>query len=168
MVKQRRSSKLATPPKQKEDANIVAVGGLQKGKLTTDEEKEKTDVTWKTYWRYICNASCPVCLLAVVVLYALNELYFTAFHRVLGKFDSTEDKGEIFKTAAFFSFLVFAGNVIKYLSFSWMILTANKNIHEKMLSGLMKTPIQYFDKTPTGRIINKFSNDISIMDTTLH
>lgn len=141
---------------------------VQRGKLTTDEEKEKIEVSWRTYRRYIYSATCPLCLIIVFVLYSLNEIYFTAFHRVLGKYDFIEDKGEIFKTAFFLTLMVFSGNIIKYLTFSWTILTANKNIHEKMLQGLMKTPIQYYDKTPTGRIINKFSNDISIMDTTLH
>jgi ATP-binding cassette subfamily C (CFTR/MRP) protein 4 len=36
-----------------------------------------------------------------------------------------------------------------------------------MLSGLLRSPIKYFDKTPSGRLINRFSNDMSILDNIL-
>jgi hypothetical protein len=36
-----------------------------------------------------------------------------------------------------------------------------------MLFALLRSPTQYFDITPTGRLINRFSNDLGIMDNTL-
>ena len=63
----------------------------------------------------------------------MNEVYFTAFHRVLGKYDEEENKSDIFTAALLLAFLVFSGGVLKYISLSYTILTANKNIHEKML-----------------------------------
>ncbi len=36
-----------------------------------------------------------------------------------------------------------------------------------MLFGLLRSPTQYFDVTPTGRLINRFSNDLGIMDNIL-
>jgi ATP-binding cassette subfamily C (CFTR/MRP) protein 4 len=36
-----------------------------------------------------------------------------------------------------------------------------------MIHGLVRCPSAYFDTTPTGRLINKFSNDLGILDNTL-
>ena len=36
-----------------------------------------------------------------------------------------------------------------------------------MMHGLVRCPSSYFDITPTGRLINKFSNDLGILDNTL-
>ena len=50
---------------------------------------------------------------------------------------------------------------------AFVLLNANKNMHNKMLESILKAPIKYYDQTPSGRIINKFSNDIGLMDTAL-
>ena len=34
-----------------------------------------------------------------------------------------------------------------------------------MLFGLLRSPTKFFDTTPSGRLINRFSNDLSILDT---
>ena len=36
-----------------------------------------------------------------------------------------------------------------------------------MLLKLMRAPIKYFDSTPSGQIVSKFSNDIGLMDYNL-
>ncbi len=36
-----------------------------------------------------------------------------------------------------------------------------------MIHGLVRCPSSYFDTTPTGKLINKFSNDLGILDDTL-
>lgn len=33
-----------------------------------------------------------------------------------------------------------------------------------MLNSLIKAPVSYFDLNPSGRIINRFSNDLSLCD----
>lgn len=36
-----------------------------------------------------------------------------------------------------------------------------------MLISLLRSPSEYFDKTPTARLINRFSNDLGVMDTAI-
>ena len=36
-----------------------------------------------------------------------------------------------------------------------------------MVYGLLRSPSYYFDLTPTGQIINKFSKDLGILDNML-
>ena len=42
--------------------------------------------------------------------------------------------------------------------------TAAKITHEKLMSGVMKSPMSFFDTNPTGRIVNRFSADIDAVD----
>ncbi|KAG1678463.1 Multidrug resistance-associated protein 1 [Nymphon striatum] len=44
---------------------------------------------------------------------------------------------------------------------------ATKKTHNVMLERVMRAPMSFFDTTPMGRIINRFSRDVNTMDTTL-
>ena len=43
-------------------------------------------------------------------------------------------------------------------------IAASKTMHQKMLHNVVRSPMSFFDTTPTGRIVNRFSDDISTID----
>lgn len=47
------------------------------------------------------------------------------------------------------------------------LLNSSKNLHNSMMSALLKAPVLFFDTNPVGRMINRFSRDIGIMDELL-
>ena len=60
------------------------------------------------------------------------------------------------------SFFIFV-RVFSLTYFSWH---GTKRLHEDMISRVLSAPINlYFDTTPIGRILNKFSKDLSIVET---
>lgn len=40
-------------------------------------------------------------------------------------------------------------------------------MHIEMLRGILRAPLLFFDITPTGRILARFSKDVDVMDTSL-
>ena len=44
---------------------------------------------------------------------------------------------------------------------------AGRNLHWIILIGILRAPMHFFDTTPTGRIINRFSKDIDSIDSAL-
>lgn len=46
-------------------------------------------------------------------------------------------------------------------------LLAAKKLHNSMLHRVLRCPMKFFDKTPTGRIISRFSKDIDTIDVML-
>lgn len=55
------------------------------------------------------------------------------------------------------------------LSIAWMLLMTAlaTRTHERMLSALLAAPTRFFDSTPSGRIVNRFSIDLGEVDSTL-
>jgi ABC-type multidrug transport system fused ATPase/permease subunit len=43
-------------------------------------------------------------------------------------------------------------------------LGAARKLHEKMLWRLLKSPVSFFDQTPVGRIVNRFTSDFQTID----
>ena len=46
-------------------------------------------------------------------------------------------------------------------------ITAAKKIHETLLSSVLGAPMRFFEVTPLGRILNRFSKDVSNIDENL-
>lgn len=46
-------------------------------------------------------------------------------------------------------------------------IRASKYLHQSILNSCMKCPMYYFDSTPLGRILNRFSGDIENVDNIL-
>ncbi|KAK8767593.1 hypothetical protein V5799_005616 [Amblyomma americanum] len=44
-------------------------------------------------------------------------------------------------------------------------LLRHKSLHDDMLSQVLRSPVSFFDQSPTGRIVNRFSADIDYADT---
>jgi ATP-binding cassette subfamily C (CFTR/MRP) protein 2 len=43
-------------------------------------------------------------------------------------------------------------------------VAASRVLHRTMLSAVLRAPLAFFDTTPTGRILNRFSRDIDTTD----
>ena len=46
-------------------------------------------------------------------------------------------------------------------------ITASRSMHRTLLTNMLRTPMSFFDTTPLGRIINRFSKDIDTLDDQL-
>lgn len=47
------------------------------------------------------------------------------------------------------------------------MVTAARNLHNEMLTGVLAAPMRFFDTQPVGRILNRFSKDLGFMDDLL-
>lgn len=46
-------------------------------------------------------------------------------------------------------------------------LNAARGLYDRVLSSILESPLQFFDKTPVGRIINVLSHDVEVVDRSL-
>ena len=47
----------------------------------------------------------------------------------------------------------------------WMFIKASQNLHQTMLKSILRCNIKFFESTPVGRIMNRFSKDIEVLET---
>ncbi|OMJ18183.1 Metal resistance protein YCF1 [Smittium culicis] len=47
-------------------------------------------------------------------------------------------------------------------------INASKKYHEKILNSVIHSPMPFFYSTPVGRILNRFTNDMSVLDLEVH
>eukprot|EP00850_Spirogloea_muscicola_P000055 SM000001S04457 [mRNA] locus=s1:278991:289139:+ [translate_table: standard] len=52
-------------------------------------------------------------------------------------------------------------------SFAYGGLRAAKGLHQELLSSVLAAPVDFFDRTPLGRILNRFSSDQNTIDDSL-
>eukprot|EP01135_Chromosphaera_perkinsii_P008905 Nk52_evm15s1524 gene=Nk52_evmTU15s1524 len=69
---------------------------------------------------------------------------------------------------AFISFLNVAAILGKSILQSWGSLRASKFIHDRLIFCILRAPVRFFDVTPLGRIMNRFSKDLQSIDQDLN
>eukprot|EP00833_Pecoramyces_ruminatium_P011299 jgi/Orpsp1_1/1185331/evm.model.c7180000093290.1 len=140
----------------------------KKGKaLMTKEERATGSVDIKVYKGYIKAAGgiiCAVILIFIVILIQVaklaNDMWLVYW---------TEDK---FKFSTMSYILIYlAWNVVQSLLtlfysifLAYTGIKAASKIHKDAISRVIMAPISFFDTTPLGRIINRFSKDQDSLD----
>lgn len=65
-----------------------------------------------------------------------------------------------------FLLVIVIGTIRTFLYFS-LSLKSSKNLHTNMFNSVSSTAIRFFDLNPLGRIINRFSKDVGLIDEKL-
>uniref|UniRef100_G1KTN2 Uncharacterized protein n=1 Tax=Anolis carolinensis TaxID=28377 RepID=G1KTN2_ANOCA len=135
----------------------------------------RTKMPWKTCWLYLSSGGF---LLLSLMIFSklLKHSVMVAIDYWLAKWTSpllSCSAGNFLIcnwmtcSMAVFSILSGAGIVlclVTSLTVEWMGLTAAKNLHHDLLNKIILGPIRFFDTTPLGLILNRFSADTNIID----
>lgn len=66
-----------------------------------------------------------------------------------------------------YCFFVALLNVLGELSVIFIVVTSAKKVHQKTLAGVMRAPFSFFENTPVGRMVNRFSKDMECLEHSL-
>lgn len=152
-----------------------------KGKIDTtlvkEEERTKGSVDLRVYSRWIVAAGGGLVLGLVVVIFGFlaPETANAGSQLWLGVWTSEGGQEEEGGHSVSYYMLIYSGIcglgmflvMLRTLTWAGLIVTAAKQIHSDLLSTVLRLPMAFFDSTPTGRIINRFSHDIAEIDTQL-
>ncbi|XP_006728892.1 ATP-binding cassette sub-family C member 9 [Leptonychotes weddellii] len=131
----------------------------------------RTKMPWKTCWRYLTSGGFFL-LFLMIFSKLLKHSVIVAIDYWLATWTSEysiSNSGKADQTyyVAGFSILCGAGIflcLVTSLTVEWMGLTAAKNLHHNLLNKIILGPIRFFDTTPLGLILNRFSADTNIID----
>ncbi|KAG3292284.1 ATP binding cassette subfamily C member 9 [Ictidomys tridecemlineatus] len=131
----------------------------------------RTKMPWKTCWWYLTSGGFFLLCLMIFskllkhsVIVAID--YWLATWTSEYNINNTGKADQTYYVAGF-SILCGAGIflcLVTSLTVEWMGLTAAKNLHHNLLNKIILGPIRFFDTTPLGLILNRFSADTNIID----
>lgn len=134
-------------------------------------------MTLGTYSRFLfSNKSNYVVVPVVFALFLLAEGITTTFFRFLADYDHVvigtsgpfgNDFGLYWGTLSILIIGYFLVLTAKYFTLNMSLLMASTSIHEKMIEAIVRSPGSFFDSTPSGILVNKFSNDLGVIDNNL-
>ncbi|CAB4400795.1 unnamed protein product [Rhizophagus irregularis] len=142
----------------------------QKNELITKEEMAKGSVSWQVYSSYL--KSCGVVTITFWIITLVISQGIQVATNVFLKYWSSEESNE--RILLYFVIygllgLLFSLMVIFQTIVLWVFcaIRAARKLHHQMLDGVIRSPMSFFDTTPLGRILNRFSKDIYTIDELL-
>ncbi|XP_060240413.1 ATP-binding cassette sub-family C member 9 isoform X6 [Meriones unguiculatus] len=131
----------------------------------------RTKMPWKTCWWYLTSGGFFLLFLMIFSKLLKHSVivgidYWLATWTSEYSINHTGKADQTFYVAGF-SILCGAGIflcLVTSLTVEWMGLTAAKNLHHNLLNKIILGPIRFFDTTPLGLILNRFSADTNIID----
>jgi ATP-binding cassette, subfamily C (CFTR/MRP), member 1 len=151
-----------------DDDSVVPLAkkkAVKSAKIHAEEKRE--GVSAKVYWAYA--AACGGISFLVI---ASSLMFFTEFSRILRSFVLREwaqnidadFKDYIFRYTSLAGLQAISA-CANTVMFVWGGYRAAKVIHEGALSRIIRSPMSFFDSTPVGRILTRFSKDLDVVDS---
>ncbi|XP_059169228.1 ATP-binding cassette sub-family C member 3-like [Physella acuta] len=156
-------------------------GSIDRSKLTTLEETQIGKVKWKVYLDIIKGYGVPYVFLTAVFICGFHVAYNAAYIILtmwIGDIrlsnmtklpTNSNERYEINKhyvqsyliwgCIQSFCCLVYSG------LFQFRHVTTCRWIHAKLINAVLRAPMSFFDTTPMGRILNRFSQDLDVLDS---
>ncbi len=144
------------------------------------EEKAEGSVPWSSYWYYIKSGG-PLLFFGLIagtsVARACDIVAMFWLARWNADASNSEDNGDgemstsrqmwYLRIYALIGMLGIAMIMVRSIVSGFHRLAASYVLHIEMLQSTLNAPISFFDVTPAGRILNRFSSDMSLVDTEL-
>uniref|UniRef100_A0A3B5LW46 Cystic fibrosis transmembrane conductance regulator n=1 Tax=Xiphophorus couchianus TaxID=32473 RepID=A0A3B5LW46_9TELE len=149
------------------------------------DEREKIFETtsWSTYLRYISTNRSLIYVLIFIVIVFVIEVKFSLFFylKLFLNFHPNASSTPVHlaiivtPTSAYYIIYIFfvhsdsilALGVFRGLPLVHTLLTVSKRLHEQMLSSVLRAPMSVLNTMKTGRIMNRFTKDMAVIDDML-
>ncbi|XP_055920592.1 multidrug resistance-associated protein 1-like [Eupeodes corollae] len=147
--------------------------GKDEGKLIESEKSQTGGVTLAVYKQYI--QSIGVCLAISTILLNCcfqglsigSNLWLTEWSNDKRAGTDTSVRNMYLGVYGGLGFGQVAVDFTACLTLALGCIYCSKSLHEFLISNTMRFPMDYFDTTPMGRILNRFSKDVDTVDNIL-
>lgn len=150
--------------------------------LEKEEEIRKgKSIDSKVYLAYIKAGAGPCLLLFMAFWTLLSQTLLHGSDYFLSKWVSGDcnenttrlfgmllcDQQQSIHLYCFIMVALFISTVLRSVSFYAICMRASKNLHHSIFEKILRAPVQFFDENSDGKIINRFSRDIRVVDELL-
>ena len=139
--------------------------------ITKAEERQEGRVSLKNYFYYIKLINTWVFLL-IVSLYAVGEGLMVGCNLVLAQWTDQVALKRLTLEEHYHFILIYGGlNLcvcgisVVYNIWTYFAMTKpSRKMHKSILERTMHAPLSFFEANPSGRILNRFTSDIEVID----
>ncbi|KAF9107853.1 hypothetical protein BGX29_004457 [Mortierella sp. GBA35] len=161
---------------EKEDEKEIiakAIAAKAEDRLVAKEKMQEGNVSWNVYKTYLRAASYRNAIFGLFLLLTaqacqIGTNIWLKHWTTIGS-DGRENSPALF--LGVYAALVFTYMMLHMVvTFVTMVLAgirASRLLHDQLLTSILHLPMSFFDTTPLGRIVNRFSSDIYGIDDTL-
>ncbi|GFO05509.1 canalicular multispecific organic anion transporter 1, partial [Plakobranchus ocellatus] len=151
------------------------------GRLVQDEKMEKGKVKLAVFWTY-SKAMGQITMGIAFVLFALFQVFsawsnfwlnswtedpYLANTSLAGSGGYKQKNDYYLGIFGLFGIIQIIFLVIHNIIYWIRMVVAAKRLHSGMLASIFHSPMSFFDTTPLGRVMNRFSRDIEVVDNML-
>lgn len=140
-----------------------------KGKLTKKERKEIGHVKHNVFLKYFTSGG-TFFFIAIITIFVLTNVTTIFSDYWISVWTSNrfnlEDSTYIKIYGGILGFMLFI-NTAKGLLFGWYIVRVGLNLFNYLISNIIKKPMNFFDTTPIGQLLNLTGKDSDYVDTFL-
>jgi len=157
--------------KAKKEAKTEAAPAVGQ-KLIEKETEEQGTIGWAVYLRYLRSIGLFIFSMSVV-MFAIVQAFRVSTSLWLKKWSGDENSNEPDVRNLYLG--VYSGFGLGQAIFVLLAMfisiqgtiRASAEVHSSLLLNIMRSPMAFFDVTPIGRILNRFSKDIDTIDILL-
>ncbi|KAF9159839.1 hypothetical protein DFQ26_006121 [Actinomortierella ambigua] len=146
----------------------------------TDHKEVDEEVTlegrvgWEVYKYYLYAVGMTACitLLILAIGYMVCEFNTQLWIKNWGNDNELKQPkhNTTYWILTYFAWMLSSNSMLSFsVGVTLVVLArrASKNLHASMLGPLVRSPMSFFDVTSSGKIVNRFSHDISLIDIDL-
>ncbi|KAL4756867.1 P-loop containing nucleoside triphosphate hydrolase protein [Aspergillus foveolatus] len=138
--------------------------------IMQEEDRQFKGISWEVYKSYCSSMGSlllPFFLLAILVVYQASNIVTNLW---LAWWSSGQYSLSPNSYIGIYIALGVAQSLLQFVSMlalSTYGTEASKRMFQQATKNLMHAPVAFFDTTPVGRIMNRFSKDVDVMDNNL-
>jgi ATP-binding cassette subfamily C (CFTR/MRP) protein 1 len=169
-IARNKSFAMAAASGDKGNASATAAAGKT---LMTVEEKNEGAVSSAYYWRYIAaGGSLAINIPVLFLAYTVNQgsQLVSNYWITYWSSDSSYARHDMGFYMGIFVALGVASAIFAFmrvLVMLYMGVRASRTLHAELIRTILRAPLSFFDTTPTGRLLARFSKDMDAIDQQL-
>ena len=166
------SANVTVPVVSKSGSDVVVGKAVPNKKLMTVEERGEGAVGLDMYNMYIKAMNKPLLLVLVIVSFAMANASQILQQYVIAAWTSDTNYAKR-PLSAYLIGMTSMAALVAFFNWSrtcmqvYLGAAASKTLHKNMIKQVLGAPLYYFESTPIGRLVQRFSKDLDQIDQQL-